>query len=253
MGEETGSEAAVRVGAAEPCPSCGDATLWTAVSQAAAAAALPSRDFLWVSSTTCSDRLHGRLPGFGFHIPAGRALPVAAGAKLANPALTVLAACGASGRGLNLGDLVLAARQNAGLACLIVNSVPDNAGAVPALAAALVSGAAFAARVSPLDPVGLTGVVKRALARRGFAVIEVLTPDWPLEKTLPVEGGAGDLRLALERAADSRLVPLGVLYEGPPRMTWEDQDPAVKRYGPPVRQRLSLTPAQQKILLEGFL
>ena len=76
------------------CPSCGNFGVLNAVEKACAALGLANKDVLCVSGIGCSSNLPGFLKAYGLHGIHGRALPLATGAKLANPALTVIAVGG---------------------------------------------------------------------------------------------------------------------------------------------------------------
>jgi len=76
------------------CPGCGDFGVVSAMTKVMSELQLDPDNILAVSGIGCSSRLPLWLKSFGFHSCHGRALPVAIGAKLANPDLTVFVTIG---------------------------------------------------------------------------------------------------------------------------------------------------------------
>ncbi len=84
------------------CPGCGDFGVLNALSQAYHRLELDPMYTMLFSGIGCSSRIPGYLKGYGFNSVHGRVLPIASGAKLANPELTVIAA-GGDGDGFSIG------------------------------------------------------------------------------------------------------------------------------------------------------
>jgi 2-oxoglutarate ferredoxin oxidoreductase subunit beta len=154
-----------------------------------------------VSGIGCTGRAAGYLNLDGFHTTHGRAIPFATGLKLGNPELKVVVISGD-------GDLVAiggnhfihAARRNMDLTIICVNNfnygmtsgqmgptTPTDARTstspygnaehpfnVPYLAAA--SGATYVARWTALHVRRLERSILEALNKRGFSVVEVISP-----------------------------------------------------------------------------
>ena len=95
------------------CPGCGDFGVVAAIYQALAKLNLDPDNTMVVSGIGCSSRLPGYVNTYSFNAIHGRAIPIATGIKVANPALTVLAV-GGDGDGFAIGTqhFVHAARRN---------------------------------------------------------------------------------------------------------------------------------------------
>lgn len=183
------------------CPGCGYFGVAQAVVRAAAALKLDNASLVMVSSTGCAGRFPFTLDGYGFHTTRGRALPIAAGVKLANPALTVLAVSGdGDGLGIGGGHLPHACRRNVDLTYLMLDnglasltrghsSPATPAGQVTAshpagnpdrpldpVLLALAGGASFVARGYAGDPDFLAGILAEAIRHRGFSFLTILSP-----------------------------------------------------------------------------
>src|SRR2546428_575240 len=105
------------------CPGCGDFAVLSALTKALQVLALPPWQVLVVSGIGCSSNLPGFLSTYGFHGIHGRALPVASGAKLANPELTVIATGGdGDGYGIGAGHFLHSMRRNLDITYLVMNN-----------------------------------------------------------------------------------------------------------------------------------
>jgi 2-oxoglutarate ferredoxin oxidoreductase subunit beta len=212
----------------------------------------------------------GKLPhytrGNVFNSLHGRPLPVAVGAKIANPTLRVIAVSGdgdAYGEGGN--HFVHTARRNHDITYLVHNnqvygltkgqasptsdlgfvtgSTPE--GAVTAenpIMMAIASGATFVARSFAGDVNHLSDMIKKALNHHGFAVIDILQPcvtfnhrntfAWYQQRVFRIEEGGGydpaDKMAALNRSQEwGDRIPIGVFYQVT-APTYEDQLTALK-------------------------
>src|ERR671925_1944320 len=102
------------------CPGCGDFGILNAIQMALADMQVPSHRATIFSGIGCS----GKTPHFirtnGIHVPHGRVLPFAQGAKLANPDLEVIAVGGdGDGLGIGVGHFVHAGRRNIDMTYII--------------------------------------------------------------------------------------------------------------------------------------
>jgi 2-oxoglutarate/2-oxoacid ferredoxin oxidoreductase subunit beta len=183
------------------CSGCGLGTVLTCFVSALQKSGLDPDKVSIVSGIGCTGRAAGYLNLDGFHTTHGRAIPFATGLTLANPELKVVVISGD-------GDLVAiggnhfihAARRNMDMTVICVNNfnygmtsgqmgptTPTDAVTstspyghsehpfnVPYLAAA--SGATYVARWTALHVRRLERSILEGLAKRGFSVIEVISP-----------------------------------------------------------------------------
>lgn len=153
-----------------------------------------------VSGIGCSGRIGGYIKGDSIHVAHGRALPVALGAKLARPDMTVVAFMG-DGDAFSIGGnhLLHAARRNDDVKAIVVNNLifgmtggqispttPPEAmdrGLMEGKAAkeldgsvlCALLGASYVARWPNLDFLELKDSIKVALTTKGFALVEALS------------------------------------------------------------------------------
>jgi 2-oxoglutarate ferredoxin oxidoreductase subunit beta len=183
------------------CSGCGLGTVLTCFVSALQKSGLDPDKVAVVSGIGCTGRAAGYLNLDGFHTTHGRAIPFATGLTLGNPDLKVVVISGD-------GDLVAiggnhfihAARRNMDLTVICVNNfnygmtsgqmgptTPTDARTstspygnaehpfnVPYLAAA--SGATYVARWTALHVRRLERSILDGLSKRGFSVIEVISP-----------------------------------------------------------------------------
>jgi 2-oxoglutarate ferredoxin oxidoreductase subunit beta len=122
------------------------------------------------------------------------------------------------------------------------------------IALGIVSGATYVARAFSGDPKHMSRIIANAIAHRGFALIDCLSPcvtynklntyPWFKERVYRLEDEAGynprDLMGAMERAYEwGDRIPLGLVFQSE-RPTYEDSDPVLER-GPAVDQPLGLS------------
>ena len=183
------------------CPGCGDFAVLNALTKALPALNIPPWQVLVVSGIGCSSNLPGFLSTYGFHGIHGRAIPVASGAKLANPELTVIAAGGdGDGYGIGAGHFIHAMRRNLDITYIVMNneiyglttgqasptsekdhktkSTPEGVIENPLnpLALAIASGATFVARGFSGDVKTLTDIMIRGIRHKGFSLVDVMSP-----------------------------------------------------------------------------
>lgn len=166
------------------------------------------------------------------HVPAGVLIPLAEGARLADPTGPVVAAGGDGDiYGEGLGDLLHAVRRNTGVVCVVADNgmSADRLATVGAgefslrpLALALAAGASFVAQVTP--DAGLEGIAREALAHEGFALVNIRHERGRVD-AVNLDGEAGYDRYsrdaAMERATDLEHFYTGILHRAPERDSFE--------------------------------
>lgn len=273
------------------CPGCGDFGVLRALQIALAELGIRPEQSLVCSGIGCSSNLPGFIHAYGFHGLHGRSVPVAVGAKLANPDLTVVITGGdGDGYGIGVGHFIHAARRNIDITYIVMDnqiyglttgqvsptseldvrtkSTPEGNIEVPInpLALAMSAGATFVARGFSGEAKHLTEVLKRAILHKGFSLVDVFSPcvtynkqntyPWFKERVYRLEETGydiSDLNAALAKSwAWGAEIPIGVFYTVH-RPTYEDLEPALKRHGNPVHQRLGLTNADRDNILQEFI
>ncbi len=183
------------------CPGCGNYGILSALHAALGELGLRPWEVVVVSGIGCS----GKTPHFvyanGVHTLHGRAIPFAAGIKMANPELTVVVHGGDGDLlGIGAGHFVALGRRNLDITVVIHDNQvygltkgqasptlpagvktkalpkPNLQDAVNPLALALASGYTFVARAYALDVRHLTRILVEAIRHRGSAVVDVLQP-----------------------------------------------------------------------------
>jgi 2-oxoglutarate ferredoxin oxidoreductase subunit beta len=213
----------------------------------------------------------GKLPhytrGNVFNSLHGRALPVAIGAKIANPELTVIA-IGGDGDGYAEGGnhFLHSLRRNHDITYLVHNNqvygltkgqasptsdegfitktTPE--GAFPAInpvGLAVVAGGSFVARAFAGDIDHLSLLIRKGIRHKGFALIDILQPcvsfnhkntlQWYRERVYKVDEDKGyrpnDKKQALEKAQEwGERIPIGIIYEQK-HPAFEDRLPAIEK------------------------
>jgi len=195
-----------------------------------------------VSGIGCSGRITGYLDFNTIHTTHGRALAFATGIKLGNPELEVIVFMG-DGDAVAIGGnhFIHAARRNIDLAAIVFNnhvygmtggqySPTTKPGSIATTAPygmlerpfdiselAIGAGASYAARGTVYHASRLARYIARAIEKKGFGVVEVMTychvthgrrnemPD-PLENIMWFKDNTISVRAARERGADAKLV-----------------------------------------------
>ena len=95
------------------CDGCGDYGIWTAIKRALVELNIAPHEVLLCYDVGCHGNASDKLLGYRFHGLHGRVMPFAAGAKLANPKLPVIA-FGGDGASFSegIGHLVHTIRSN---------------------------------------------------------------------------------------------------------------------------------------------
>lgn len=181
------------------CAGCGHGIVLQAIADSFAAMALSKNEIALVSGIGCFGRVDDYLDINCVHVTHGRALPVATGVALANPALTVLVTMG-DGDGATIGGnhLIHAARRNVNLTAIVANNFNygqtggQYSGTTPQgsitstsryghvedgfdiCQLVIAAGASYVARASAYNPVQLRKLIQEGMQTRGFSLIEVV-------------------------------------------------------------------------------
>lgn len=183
------------------CPGCGDFGIVSCIQRAMAQLGLDPWRVVTYSGVGCSSKTPHFVKTYGVHTLHGRVLPFAMGAKLANPALEVVAAGGdGDGLGIGLGHFVHAGRRNIDMTYILYNNevygltkgqasptlaegtkpkslpLPNMNQSVNPLALAITAGYTFVAQSYAFDGAHLTQVIQAAIQHKGMALVDVLQP-----------------------------------------------------------------------------
>jgi 2-oxoglutarate ferredoxin oxidoreductase subunit beta len=257
------------------CPGCGNFNLLEAVKEALAGQGLEPHEVLFVSGIGQAAKTPHYLNANVFNGLHGRALPVATGAKLANPGLIVIAD---SGDGCMYGEggnhFLAAIRRNIDITVLVHNnqiygltkgqaSPTSDRGVVTAtqpggvvseafnpLATAVALRAGFVARSFAGMKDHLVTTITEAINHKGFSLVDILQPcvsfnkvntfKWYKErcKELSSDYDPSDWAAAMEKSqvwGDE--IPVGVIYRNE-RPSFEESYPLLKE-GPLVGQNVN--------------
>ncbi len=183
------------------CSGCGDGIVLKAMIRAIDKLGLQKDDICMVSGIGCSSRLTGYVDFNTLHTTHGRALTFATGIKMAKPRLHVIVVTG-DGDATAIGGnhYIHAARRNIDITVILFNNfiygmtggqvspttpkgkrastAPygnfENAFNISGLA--LAAGASFVARATVYNAVQLEKIIQRAIEKKGFSLVEVLSP-----------------------------------------------------------------------------
>jgi 2-oxoglutarate/2-oxoacid ferredoxin oxidoreductase subunit beta len=242
------------------CPGCGDFAVIKSLKEALVSLEIHPKDLVITAGIGCSGRAFAYLNGYSFHGVHGRALPLSSGIKLANEALKVLVLGGdGDGYAIGMGHFPHAIRRNLDLTYVVMNNqtygltkgqvsptsdpgfrtsttpAGNIEGSIDPMAIAMSSGITFLARGFSGNPKHLTKLFERALAHKGFSLVDVLSPcvtynrvntyDWYREHSYYLDEEPGydptDRKQAWDALLHSDKVPLGLIYQGN-RPAYED-------------------------------
>ncbi len=230
------------------CPGCGDFGVLASLYNMLAGAKVEPQNLVVVSGIGCSGRTPGFIKSYGFHAVHGRVLPVALGVKVANPSLEVIAVGGdGDGFAIGGGHIPHAARRNPDITYIVMDNatygltkgqysptspVGYEAGSTPygnieqplnPIAMLITYGATFVAQGYSGKPKELTEILSRALAHKGFAFVNVISPCITFYNTykvipprlaaIPGDHDVTDRLKALELALQTERLQLGVFYQ----------------------------------------
>ena len=242
------------------CPGCTNFGILAAVRKALAALDLAPHEVCLVSGIGQAAKLPHYVRSNVFNGLHGRAIPAATGIKVANPALTVLVTTGeGDGYGEGGNHLLHALRRNPDITVVVHNNelyaLTKGQGSpttpvgektrlqftgveiepIEILATAIVHGCGFVARGYAGEIDHLSDLLVQAIRHRGLSLVDVVQPcvtwgerppAWYRERIekLPVDHDPHDRAAALGLAASQReRIPIGILYEGPPRPVFADR------------------------------
>jgi 2-oxoglutarate ferredoxin oxidoreductase subunit beta len=249
------------------CPGCGNFGILQALKQALVESNLEPQSILFVSGIGQAAKTPHYLNCNFFNGLHGRAVPVAIGAKLANPGLKVIVE---SGDGCNYSEggnhFIHAIRRNIDITMLThdnqiyaltkgqasptsiqgmkTKAQPEGVINNPfnPVAVAVAMGAGFVARGYAGMADQLTGLIKQALAHKGFSLLDIFQPcvsfnhvntyAWYQERCypLPDDYDPTNWEAAMKKAVElGDKIPLGVIYKKEGRPSYEDQIPTVKQ------------------------
>lgn len=183
------------------CSGCGDGIVLKALLRAIERIGLSKDEICMVSGIGCSSRLTGYVDFNTLHTTHGRAIAFATGIKMAKPEMTVIVITG-DGDATAIGGnhYIHAARRNIDLTVVLFNNniygmtggqvspttpvgykastAPfgnlENSFNISGLAEA--AGATFVARGTVYDAILLDKYLEKAILKKGFSVVEVMTP-----------------------------------------------------------------------------
>ena len=268
------------------CPGCGNFAILNALKKALVELDIEPHRLLMVSGIGQAGKLPHYTRGNVLNVLHGRTLPAAAGAKIANPELVVLAVGGdGDGYGEGGNHFLHSLRRNHDITYLVHNNqvyaltkgqasptsdqgfvtktTPHGASTpLNSLAVAIAAGGTFVARGFSGDIDHLVGLIKSGIQHRGFALIDILQPcvsfnhknthAWYKERVYKLEAAyrPSDRSAAMEKALEwGERIPIGVIYQQE-RPTFEDEL-TVLRKGPLVKQMID--PMQVTALLDEFV
>ena len=269
------------------CPGCGNFGILNALKQALVALEIEPYRVLMVSGIGQAGKLPHYTKGNVFNSLHGRTLPVATGAKIANPELIVIAVAGdGDGYGEGGNHFINAARRNNDITYLVHNNqvygltkgqasptsdfgfvtktTPQGADMpLNPIALAIAAEASFVARGFAGDVNHLSQLIMQGVQHQGFALIDVLQPcptfnhkntyTWYRERVYKLEGNGydpGNKLAAFEKAQEwGDSIPIGLIYRKE-RATFEERLPALKKE---VLARRKLGPMPAEKLLGEFM
>ncbi|HRS51135.1 MAG TPA: 2-oxoacid:ferredoxin oxidoreductase subunit beta [Candidatus Marinimicrobia bacterium] len=202
------------------CDGCGNGIVLKSLLRVINKLGWDKNDIALVSGIGCSSRTPGYVDFNTLHTTHGRALAFATGLKIAKPQLHVIVVSG-DGDATAIGGnhFIHAARRNIDITMIIFNNMiygmtggqvspttptgkmattapygnPDRPFDISRLAVA--AGASYVARSTVYHYARLDKYIEQALTRKGFAVVEVLTPCPTSYGRMNKEGGGADMLL----------------------------------------------------------
>ena len=248
------------------CPGCGNFSILEAVKKALVASRLEPHEILFVSGIGQAAKAPHYLNANLFNGLHGRSLPVATGAKIANPKLSVIVE---SGDGCNYGEggnhLLAAIRRNIDVTLIVHNNQVyglTKGQASPTSAEGFITKAQPQGVYSePFNPIltavsmkagfvarGFSGkvdhlseLIQQGITHHGFALIDVLQPcvsfnkvntfAWYNQRCYPLlmSYDPTDWEAAMKVACEwGDKIPIGVIYKNM-RLAYEDHFPVLRQ------------------------
>ncbi|MBD3177212.1 MAG: 2-oxoacid:ferredoxin oxidoreductase subunit beta [Armatimonadia bacterium] len=242
------------------CPGCGYYGITHAMTEAINELDIEPHNLVFVSGIGCAGRYPFFMNAYGLHAIHGRAVPMGAGVKIANPDLSVIVVGGdGDGLGIGGGHLSHAIRRNVDITYILFDNgiygltkgqtsptTPQEqiTGTHPygnpdmpldAVTLGISYRASFVARGYAGQQHDLTPIMRRAFAHKGFSFVVVYTPCVTFDKVnityenmrgnwkpLPDDYDDGNILEAMKYAMDDTLWH-GVFYEEQ-RPTFHDHE-----------------------------
>lgn len=270
------------------CPGCGNYPILKALKEALAELEIDPTQLVMVSGIGQAAKIPHYVRAHVFNGLHGRALPPATAIKAANPRLTVIAESGDGdmyGEGGN--HFIHCIRRNPN----ITNIVHDNrvygltkGQASPTsplgfktpvqvhgvslepfnpLAVAIALDASFVARANAQDREQTKELMKRAIAHKGYALLDILQPcvtynklntyQWFKEHTYYLDDSYDphDRLSAFQKATETDRLPLGVFYLSPNKPPFEDATGVYREDSHPLYER-EMDVERLRNLMNGF-
>jgi 2-oxoglutarate ferredoxin oxidoreductase subunit beta len=234
------------------CLGCGNYGIWNSLKKTFVKLSLMPHEILIVYGIGCSGNGANFIKTYAFHALHGRALPIAAGAKLANHKLNVII-MGGDGDGVGIGGnhFMHTCRRNINMTYLLhdnkvyglttgqtaptsdrgfkTKSTPSGVLERPVnpVLLALACGATYVARGFSGDTRHLSEIIKKAIKHKGFSFIDILQPcvtfnkqntyDFYRDRIYKLDGlknyNRSDLNEAIRRSMEEEKIPLGIFYQ----------------------------------------
>lgn len=248
------------------CPGCGDYSIWHALKLTIADNGWEPHQFCVVYDIGCSGNMCSFINAYGFHGLHGRSLPVAAGIKMSNHDLPLIVVGGDGGLyGEGMGHFIHFMRANHDITMIVhdnqiyglttgqtspttekgqkTKSNPMGGIEIPInpLVMAIASGATFVARGFAGDTEGTAALLKKAVAHKGFSLVDVFQPcvtfnkhntyEWFKDRIYDLSATdyvSDNQQLAFAKAMEFDKFPIGVIYEDKSRLTYEEELPQIK-------------------------
>ena len=230
------------------CPGCGDFGVLASFLRAISELHIPREQLAIVSGIGCSSRFPAFVEAYGFHGTHGRALPIAAGVKMARPDLVVVTVGGdGDAFSIGMGHIPHAIRRNMDITYIVMdNEIYGLTKGQPSptspvgiekkaspygtverpinpLQLAIACGATWVARGFSSKPKELSELIKAAIQHKGFSLLQVLSPCVTfydtydhfksITKPLPAEHNPLDRLSALKYAMEEQTQYLGLFYQ----------------------------------------
>lgn len=233
------------------CDGCGDYGIWTATKRALVELGMHPWQVLMCYDVGCNGNGSDKIKGYRFHGLHGRVLPFAAGAKLANPRVPVIAS-GGDGASFSegIGHFVHAIRSNYPIVFILHNNanyglttgqassltwqeqkmnaspngIPEHT--LPSMDFVFSLEPTFVARGFSGDIPQMTEILKKAIKHRGFAFVDFLqacptynhfaTHEYLMNHVKPVgaDHDVKDFKKARQTAVDTHeSIATGILYQ----------------------------------------
>jgi len=256
------------------CPGCGDFAILRSVKASLVDLGLAPYESLLVSGIGCGSKLPHYMNVNGYHSIHGRPVPVATGAKLANPDMNVVVTAGdGDSYGIGGNHFLHSCRRNIGITHIVednrvygltkgqysptshkgfvTKTSPEGSIEPPVrpVPTALTSGATFIARAFSGHVQEMNEIFAAAMDHDGYALVDVLQPcvtfnpgksyDFytDLVYDLDEDYDPTDREAAEEKAKEwGDRIPLGIIYRED-RPTYEEQVPALQE-GPVANRSL---------------